>query len=112
MSQAKNDLFEKPLQDLAVLFKALGHPARLQILKFLGTRNSCFSGDLSEVIPLGRTTVNQHLAELKKAGLIKGTTCGSKTNYCLHPEGINLLANCGLTFCKELQTNIDANTTC
>ncbi len=105
MPQAKNDLFDDELQELALIFKALGHPARLQILKFLGTRNTCYSGDITEIVPLGRTTVNQHLTELKKAGLIKGTTRGAKTNYCLNPEGIQKLTNCGVSFCNELQAD-------
>ena len=68
MSQAKVEVFEKDLQETAVLFKALSYPARLAILKFLAGTNSCQTGDISGLIPLGRTTVNQHLAELKKAG--------------------------------------------
>lgn len=103
MSQAKTDLFESELQELAQLFKALGHPARLQILKFLGSRDTCFSGDITEIVPLGRTTVNQHIAELKKAGLIKGTIQGTKTNYCLNPDGINKLNKLGIDFCSSFQ---------
>lgn len=112
MPQAKNDLFDNHLQDLAMLFKSLGHPARLQILKFLGTCKTCYSGDITEVVPLGRTTVNQHLNELKKAGLIKGTTRGTKTNYCLNPEGVKKLANYGITFCEELQNDTCETNNC
>ncbi|MCB2220449.1 MAG: ArsR family transcriptional regulator [Bacteroidetes bacterium] len=86
MPTAKTELFETDLQDSAVLFKALGHPARLAILNFLAETNSCFTGDISQEIPLGRTTVNQHLNELKKSGLIQGHISGIKTNYCLNPE--------------------------
>ncbi len=103
MSQAKTDLFDNDLQELAQLFKALGHPARLQILRFLGARDTCFSGDITEIVPLGRTTVNQHIAELKKAGLIKGTIQGSKTNYCLNSCMIEKLNKIGVDFCTKLQ---------
>jgi len=103
MPQAKNNLFEKDLQDLALLFKALGHPARLQILQFLASNNVCFSGDITEVIPLGRTTINQHLLELKKAGLIQGAVQGTKTNYCLNDEGLAKLRRAGVEFCLELK---------
>ncbi|MCT4591087.1 MAG: metalloregulator ArsR/SmtB family transcription factor [Carboxylicivirga sp.] len=99
---AKTDLFDDELQETAQFFKALAHPARLQILKFLGSRATCFSGDITEVVPLGRTTVNQHVAELKKAGLIKGTAQGTKTNYCLNPEGIQRLNQLGVPFLNEL----------
>lgn len=85
MPTAKTELFELDLQDSAAMFKALGHPARLAILYFLVEANSCFTGDLSQMIPLSRTTVNQHLAELKKAGLIQGHFNGFKTNYCIDP---------------------------
>jgi len=93
MPQAKVELFEKDLQESAVLFKALGHPARLAILHFLAKTNSCFTGDISKELPLGRTTVNQHLDELKKSGLIQGHISGVKTNYCLNPEMMDQLRN-------------------
>lgn len=91
MPTAKVELFEKELQEGAVLFKALGHPARLAILNYLAETNSCFTGDISAELPLGRTTVNQHLDELKKSGLIQGHITGIKTNYCLNPSVINQL---------------------
>lgn len=103
MPQAKTDLFENELQELAQIFKALGHPARLQILRFLANRDNCFSGDITEFVPLGRSTVNQHIAELKKAGLIKGTVQGFKTNYCLNSCGIDKLTTLGIEFCTKLQ---------
>lgn len=84
MVASKTELFDELHQEQARMFRALAHPARLQILHFLAETKSCFSGDLSEVLPLGRTTVNQHLAELKSAGLIQGHISGSKTNYCLN----------------------------
>ncbi len=112
MSQAKNSLFEEHLQELAQLFKALAHPARLQILKFLANRDTCFGGDITEVVPLGRTTVNQHLTELKKAGLIQGTTRGAKTNYCLNPEGIKKLNTHGISFCNKLQSQACESSKC
>ena len=91
MPTAKVELFETELQENAVLFKALGHPARLAILNFLAGTNTCFTGDISSELPLGRTTVNQHLDELKKAGLIQGHISGIKTNYCLNPKVIGQL---------------------
>ena len=91
MPTAKLDLFNTELQERAVLYKALGHPARLAILDFLSETNSCFTGDITEVIPLSRTTVNQHLNELQKAGLIQGQISGAKTNYCLDPAVLKKL---------------------
>ena len=85
MASAKTDLFDPKLNSAAVLFKALAHPARLAILQYLAETKVCITGDISDELPLSRTTVNQHLAELKNAGLIRGQVNGVKVNYCLDP---------------------------
>lgn len=79
----KTTLFDDDLQQLAEIAKALSHPARLAILRYLAKCKTCISGDISKEIPLSRTTVSQHLQELKKIGLIKGEIDGLKVNYCL-----------------------------
>ena len=81
MNKAEN--FDKSLQDLALFAKVLSHPARLAILKYLAETKTCVSGDISDFLPLGRTTVSQHLKELRNAGLIQGEIDGLKINYCL-----------------------------
>lgn len=88
MAYAKTDLFDPKLNTAAVLFKALAHPARLAILEYLAETKVCITGDISNELPLSRTTVNQHLKELKDAGLIQGHVDGVKVNYCLDPEKI------------------------
>jgi DNA-binding transcriptional ArsR family regulator len=80
---AKKELFEENLQICAAYFNVLSHPARLKILKYLSECKTCISGDISDELPLSRTTVNQHLAELNKLGLIKGHFEGVRKNYCL-----------------------------
>jgi len=85
---SKVELFNKSLQDTAALFKVLGHPARLAILQYLAETKVCISGDISEELPLSRTTVNQHLKELKDAGLIQGEIEGVRVNYCLKPDRV------------------------
>ncbi len=89
MVQSKTELFEKDLAEKAELFKALSHPARLRILQFLAETNSSYAGDISDALPLGRTTVNQHLSELKNVGLIKFQTEGIKTRYFIDTAKIN-----------------------
>ncbi|MDP3915750.1 MAG: metalloregulator ArsR/SmtB family transcription factor [Bacteroidota bacterium] len=79
----KTALFDEELQKRANLFKALSHPARLQILRFLAQTRTCLTGDISEHFPLTRATVNQHMKELKNAGLIYGRKEGVKIVYCL-----------------------------
>jgi len=84
MTSPKVELFQKDLQLAASFFKALGHPARLAILNYLAEAKVCMTGDITRELPLSRTTVNQHLAELKDIGLIRGEISGSKVNYCLN----------------------------
>ncbi len=82
---------EKSIQRSAEIAKALGHPARIAILKILAQRTTCFCGNITEILPLAQSTVSQHLKSLKNAGLINGTVEGVKTCYCLNPEGIREL---------------------
>jgi ArsR family transcriptional regulator, arsenate/arsenite/antimonite-responsive transcriptional repressor len=86
ISMNKADKFDNSLQQLASFSKVLSHPARLAILKYLAETKSCISGDISDYLPLSRTTVSQHLKELRNAGLIQGEIDGLKINYCLYPE--------------------------
>lgn len=107
MVQSKTDLFPEELQQKAEYFKALGHPARLAILRYLAEIKICITGDISEFLPLGRTTVNQHLLELKKAGLIQGIIQGSRTKYCLNPDKIQDLKNISTEFLGEISESED-----
>ncbi len=68
---------------LARYAKAMGHPARIAILKFLASKTTCICGDLVDELPLSQSTVSQHLKELKEAGLIKGEIEGAKVCYCI-----------------------------
>src|SRR4051812_5706500 len=70
-------------QGLASLAKALGHPARVQIVRFLLSRDSCMCGDIVEHLPLAQSTVSQHLKMLKESGLIRGTIDGPRICYCV-----------------------------
>lgn len=89
----KLELFEEEQQEIASLAKALSHPARVAILQLLASTPTCISGDISDFLPLSRTTVSQHLKELKAAGLIQGELEGLKIKYCLHKKGIEKLKN-------------------
>jgi ArsR family transcriptional regulator len=75
--------FKVELEELSRFAKVLSHPARLAILEYLAETKTCISGDISDYIPLSRTTVYQHLKELKTLGLIHGEIDGQKRNYCL-----------------------------
>ena len=66
--------------------KAMGHPIRMYVLELLSKQTCCYSGDLSEVLPIAKSTLSQHLKELKNAGLIQGETEPPKIKYCLNPD--------------------------
>jgi DNA-binding transcriptional ArsR family regulator len=83
MGLTKTEEFTKAQNDLAVLAKALGHPARVAILQFLIKSKACVCGDIVDELPLSQSTVSQHLSELKKAGLIKGDIDGPSICYCI-----------------------------
>jgi ArsR family transcriptional regulator, arsenate/arsenite/antimonite-responsive transcriptional repressor len=73
---------------LASQLRALGHPARLEILRVLATRGTCVCGAVVEVMPLSQATVSQHLKVLKEAGLVCGRIDGKNSCYGLDPDGI------------------------
>jgi len=70
-------------EELARVYKALGHPARLRIIEYLKKETGCICGDIVDALPLAQSTVSQHLKILKEAGLIEGETEGPRTCYCL-----------------------------
>ncbi len=72
--------------NLAVLSKALGHPARVRIMRLLLARDACYCGQLVDELDLAQATVSQHLKVLKDAGLIVGEIEGLRTSYCASRE--------------------------
>jgi DNA-binding transcriptional ArsR family regulator len=70
----------------ARLTKAIGHPARITILKHLASLETCSFTELSNELPLAGSTVSQHLTELKKAELIQGSIEPPKVQYCINYE--------------------------
>jgi predicted transcriptional regulator len=87
MGLTKTENFTIAQNKLATMAKALGHPVRIYILKLLSEESCCYSGDLAEILPIARSTLSQHLKELKSAGLIQGTTRPPRIMYCLNPDG-------------------------
>ncbi|MFO8066261.1 MAG: metalloregulator ArsR/SmtB family transcription factor [Bacteroidales bacterium] len=73
--------------DISRISKAMSHPVRVYILKKLSCMGSCcYSGDLVEELPIGRSTLSQHLKELKHAGLIQGEINPPFIKYCINRE--------------------------
>lgn len=87
---AKDFEYSEDTEQLAKFAKALGHPARIIILKHLSNQSCCFTGDLLEVLPLAQSTVSQHLKELKEAGLIIGEVNPPKVKYCIDKKNWSL----------------------
>ena len=69
--------------------KALSHPIRIRILKFLESQACCYTGELTGEIPLAQSTISQHLKELKDAGLIQGDVVPPRIKYCINSKAWN-----------------------
>ena len=85
MGVTKTEIFTAEQNSLAVLLKALAHPARIAILQQIIKANACICGDLVDELGLAQPTISQHLKELKNAGLIQGTIEGVSVCYCINP---------------------------
>lgn len=73
-------------EEIARFAKAMGHPTRMEILRFLASLDSCYFGDIHNELPIAKATVSQHLKELKEAGLIQGEIETPKVKYCINRE--------------------------
>jgi ArsR family transcriptional regulator, arsenate/arsenite/antimonite-responsive transcriptional repressor len=89
MGATKTDFYTDQQNELAILTKALGHPARIAIIEFILKVNSCICGDIVNELPLAQPTISQHLKELKNAGLIKGNVEGNSICYCIDEKGFD-----------------------
>lgn len=78
-------------EELAVLLKALAHPARIRLLQYLARQGSCFFGSLAQVVNLAPSTVSQHVQVLKASGLLLWSTQEQRTCYCVNPDRLAVL---------------------
>ncbi|MCF8226104.1 MAG: metalloregulator ArsR/SmtB family transcription factor [Bacteroidales bacterium] len=85
----EKEIITERQQKLARYAKAMGHPVRLYVLELLAKQSCCYSGDLSEILPIAKSTLSQHLKELKSAGLIQGEIEAPRIKYCLNVENWN-----------------------
>ncbi|NDV59365.1 helix-turn-helix transcriptional regulator [Bacteroides sp. 519] len=76
----------KEQEQIARFAKAMGHPIRIAILQMLANQTCCFHGDMSEVLPIAKSTLSQHLNELKDAGLIQGEITPPTVKYCINKK--------------------------
>jgi ArsR family transcriptional regulator, arsenate/arsenite/antimonite-responsive transcriptional repressor len=110
MGITKTEAFTDFQNELAMLAKALGHPARIAIIEHLLEINSCICGNLVDVLPLSQSTVSQHLKELKNAGLIQGNIEGTSVCYCINEAGFAKITH----FFNHINThmNLKSNDCC
>lgn len=83
MGLTKSEIFTDQQNEIAAIAKVLGHPARIAILDYIIKLKSCVCGDLVKEIGLAQPTISQHLKELKKVGILKGTIEGTSVCYCI-----------------------------
>ena len=86
MGLSKTERFNEKQNNLALLAKAMGHPARIAILEHLIASDACVCGDIVDELGLAQATVSQHLKELKNMGFIKGNVEGTSVCYCIDEE--------------------------
>jgi ArsR family transcriptional regulator len=103
MGITKTEFYTDEQNQLAILLKALAHPARLAIIDHILKVNSCICNDLVNEIQLAQPTISQHLKELKNAGLIKGNVEGASVCYCIDEEVLQKVKN----YFFGISTNLD-----
>lgn len=103
MGATKTEHFTDKHNEIAILIKALGHPARVAIIDYLLTVDTCICGDIVNELPLAQPTVSQHLKELKNAGLIKGNIEGNAICYCIDEKAIGKLQ----TYFTNISTKLE-----
>jgi len=89
-TDTKSDYFTKDQEQMARFAKAMGHPVRITILQLLNSQTCCFHGDMAEELPIAKSTLSQHLNELKDAGLIQGDITPPTVKYCINRENWKL----------------------
>lgn len=108
MGASKTAPYSVQQNELALLAKALGHPARIAIIDYLVKVNACMCGDIVNELPLTQPTVSQHLRELKTVGIIKGNIEGNAICYCVDEHGIEKILN----YLTDLKYKISSQNQC
>ncbi|MCT4630770.1 helix-turn-helix transcriptional regulator [Winogradskyella sp.] len=107
MGLTKSEIFTDQQNEIASLAKAFAHPARVAILQQIFKAKTCICGDLVDEIGLAQATISQHLRELKKIGLIKGSIEGTSVCYCIDEENWAKTNNIFVQFLDYKSQNTD-----
>lgn len=105
MGVTKTELFSEKQNSIALIMKAMGHPARIAIIEHLLKVNTCICGDIVTELPLSQPTISQHLRELKSAGIIQGKVDGTSICYCLNPKTVEFIHNYFIKLSDTLKSN-------
>ncbi len=89
----EKEVITEEQKKMARYAKAMGHPIRMYVLEILSKQSCCYSGDISDELPIVKSTLSQHLKELKDAGLIQGEIETPKVKYCINKENWNEAQN-------------------
>ncbi len=82
----KSEYFSQDQEQIARFAKAMSHPVRIAILQLLNSQTCCYHGDMAEELPIAKSTLSQHLNELKDAGLIQGDITPPTVRYCINKD--------------------------
>ena len=107
MITTKNKEYTIDIEKLARFAKAMGHPARITILHFLASMDSCYFGEIHNELPIAKATVSQHLKELKDAGLIQGEIETPKVRYCINRENWAIAQTYFETFFEDCKSKTE-----
>ena len=109
MGITKHEFFTAEENELALIFKVLGHPARIAILQYIINQKACICNDLVEELGLAQATISQHLKELKNIGIIQGSIEGKSICYCIDEKVWSNISNLIAGFFDQ---DIINNSTC
>ena len=112
MGRSKTASFSEESNTLAAMAKALSHPARIEILKFLLKAESCVCGDIVSALPLSQSTVSQHLKALKDSGIVKGSISGPNVCYCIDPLVWSTFGNLLSAFFNQKPLDLNCEPNC
>lgn len=101
MGATKTEQFTEAQNHLAVMAKALGHPARIAIIEYLAKTKGCVCGEIVDEIGLAQATISQHLKALKEVGIVRGKVEGVSVCYCLDEDNIKMLGDSLTQFIKS-----------
>ncbi|MBC7493924.1 MAG: helix-turn-helix transcriptional regulator [Flavobacterium sp.] len=88
MGTTKDRIFSDATNEMATMLRALGHPARFEIINLLKSEKTCCGIAIMNLIPLSQSTISKHLSELKNAAIITVTNKGNITNYTLNENAL------------------------